>query len=1404
MHRQPSPATHQHCTATMSSNQPPRKPRQSIPTSTLLLLAGSSASGSKAPTPAPTSKPALKKRSKSLGGLALEQKILRDSNNRDHDSLNVDLDLTPRKRARRSLVPGKSILKSRPTISGTGLERTTSDNTLTLNSHTQPLSSLAASAGCELSSSQLTNESSNPPLSQSIRASQDTENQNPTEHHEADNSSDMDLSDDQGLLHRSSLGSNTTTTLLRRVSFAAKAHVRTFGSPLVDPDSSMASSSASAPPNDPPGHPTSSAAQTNASEDDSSTADMSMDSAASNNPLDPLQPQTTAQEAHPNPPENHPPPPSKDALIQAKASRLSMAIPGFGSYDDNDDDDDDGDEEQGQETHKDPSAAKTTPANSHPASLDTAANHRCSQEDPEQSQDMDITTPLQPVPTKNIHPQQSSSSGATQLPKPPMQSGIPRLQSSSSTADQQRRAYKSSRLSVALPEHLRGHRSDETENLDDIPSARPLAQPAGSAPVANSQPTSTDQERRAWKTSRLSVTLPEHLRGNMADDTEDIPATKPPSQSALQSSDVNLPQPDKTHQPKQPKKLKASKASRLTTFLGTSQEDEVANNDDTHHQAQPNEQETNPESDKDRAPSPPSKTSKKPSRLTQLFSDWGDVSRELDNARDQEDPGPSMYSEDSEPAPKKARSRISEFLQPQDSSDMEEADPALIDFHEPATSRPSFGPPPNRSSLSVPSLQNIQEHDDLINMSFEENPAPKPALVLPGPSNSGPSLLSTSSESISRAGSFPRTSLEPVLPRLSSIRALPRLSSASPSRRLSGSLSGSPKNLRLSFASPRRLVFPAGTANHANQNDSAQKTDELLRSKSADPSASVKDAPLDLRRPSNPSHQQHDPHPSGASSSMPPPQILPVPPSPLLISLNEFFEQAEIRFISLSQPRVRNYDQQEHPNLSEGQHRVSSFAQQIFAGMVKIPRLRLLESSSRSLRQKTELLDYTTKEHEGEISRNAQKYKLLKDWVELRQKQTQTGQSHPQTAQKNLEDLNQMMGQLRLKKNLVEMSAKQDCHLFDIEMWKTYQANLHQRTAKLSHDLEVMRKIDSVVKPSTESLRERKQNLIEEIRRRKQKLAEIESCDQNQLKALNEEAKDLAAETEANRRALTESEFERNLWLAKFAELEQEKNEHLQRIEQLKRDPDQSQECTVPELLRLKNEFLAIQKMLGWELVRFEDDLFVFIFYSTIGVNLHLDPFDPEQPYRNVRKVELRWAGPSVPIAEQDEPLIRQVEQFFFGHLKAHFDGKKVQGRVRELVQQISSMWYHAHQLIWEITNAQTRFSVAVDILEPSPAKHRARVSAAPTPGSLTMDVRVSIRSPRNCAAAHCHFLFDGQEILDWLAPAPLAHVSCKVTPVFGKADCLNLSYVLSEHIDKGLRGALKDGCLEALACLDA
>ncbi|KAI9619016.1 hypothetical protein KEM48_006487 [Puccinia striiformis f. sp. tritici PST-130] len=1418
------------------TSQGGKKSRQSISTSTLhpstaAINSGSNIGGPRlSANPAPISKPTLKKRSKSLGGAALEQKILRDRN-RDSEGLTIDFDLTPRKKARRSLVPGKSILKSRP---GLGLERTTSDNTLTLHSH---------SSLCQASHHPTT-------LSQPTPARQDRENHSPSDNNnnddDADNSSDMDLSDDQGL-HRSSLGSNTAT-LLRRVSFAAKAHVRTFGSPLVDPDCSMASSTASAPPNELPYEPPiSSSGVTNSPEGDQ-TADMSIDNSLTNDRMDPRQPPETHQAT--SNPIKHDQPSSRDAFNQAKASRLSMAIPGFGSYDDDEDEDEDegGEAQRTEDLNKDHNGAQSVGADqasgpSH-APLKTAENQlnpSTSQEDQDHSHDMDITTPFQPIPTNTIHPRQEEPSGHIQRPKSSIQSGIPRLQSSA-TNHQQRQAFKSSRLSVALPEYLRGNRPDETENLEDIPNpslSTGPPQPAGSTPAITPQPPSNDEKRRAMKTSRLSVALPEYLRAGLADDTDDIPAStlqsasvsKSVSQSAPQSSNNNLPDQNQSNaivpQDKHPEKVKSTKASRLTTFLGFSQEDEVPDDDEEPENPNANNQVSLPQSFKtileaytswayyyhinqprtaeresngsreSCGASPPRNHSNKPSRLTQHFPTWDDLSRELDNAREA-DPGPSLYSEDSEPVTRKNKSRISEFLQPADSSDIEESNSPLIDYRDPTSNPRSSRPSTNQSSLPVPGLQNIQEHEDLINMSFEDDTqfrkvqdinTSNSGSALPGSSRSGLSIRTTSVEPLSRAGSFPRTSLEPALPRLSAIRGLPHASSASPSRRLSGSLSGSPKRVRLSFASPRRSTFSIGAPTSR-----AGRTQE---------------SESDTHQPPGSSHSQTNQHLPARehqlhSSSMPPPSSRPVPPSPTLISLNEFFEQAEIRFISLSQPRVRNYDQQEHPHLSDAQSRMSNFAQQIFAGMVKIPRLRLLESSSRTLRQKTEILDFTTKEHESEISRNAHRYKLLQDWVVLQQRQAQSSQSNSQTSQKHAEDLNQMMNQLRLKKNWVEMSAKQDSHLFDIDMWKTYQANLAQRTTKLSQDLERMRRLDSIVRPATESLRDRKQNLTEEIRRSKQKLAEIESCDQGMLKALKEEAKDLAAVTEANRRALAESEFERNLWLEKFAELEAEKKEHVKKIEQMKLDPDQSQKCTVQELIRLKNELITIQAMMGWEMGEFEDNMMTFTFLSIIGVTFHLDPLSPGQAYRNVGRVELCWKSPTT-LAEQEKDLeAYMVEQFFFGHLKAHYQGKRVEGRAKDFVQEITSIWNHARQLSWEIKNARTRFVVAVKLIDPSAGKARQSVSSALAAGNRRMNVIVTIRSPRNRSIADCHFEFNGEEVLDWRAENGLAHVSCKVTPVLGKLDCMNLKYVLSEHIDKGQRGALKESCLEAQASLDA
>jgi hypothetical protein len=102
-------------------------------------------------------------------------------------------------------------------------------------------------------------------------------------------------------------------------------------------------------------------------------------------------------------------------------------------------------------------------------------------------------------------------------------------------------------------------------------------------------------------------------------------------------------------------------------------------------------------------------------------------------------------------------------------------------------------------------------------------------------------------------------------------------------------------------------------------------------------------------------------------------------------------------------------------------------------------------------------------------------------------------------------------------------------------------------------------------------------------------------------------------------------------------------------------------------------------------------------------------------------------------------------------------------------------MWYQALQLLWEITNAKSRFSVSVVIEDRAPNGNsnnpKARALSTGDPATQTMDVRVTIRSSKTCTVARCHFLFDGQEIADPLHPAPLSLVSCKVSPVIGKPE---------------------------------
>ncbi|KAI8445153.1 hypothetical protein BY996DRAFT_4598681 [Phakopsora pachyrhizi] len=1310
-----------------------------------------------------------KKRSKSLGGQTLEQEVRRRNLGEPEG---LDRDLTPRKKARRSLVPGKSILKSRPTV--TGLVRISSDGALL--STNSPTGTVTHPQSLEL-----TERINNPSSLESNVSHRDTNltvesSRKELENETGDISSDMEISNGP-VLHRLSMASNTTN-VLRRVSFAAKAHVRTFGSPAVDPDSSTASSAHSASEN-PSSEPSAPEAPVDGSPGSNQSADMSID-----NSLVQINPQTVKESVYPSLvlPQAVT---RTDQFKQQRSSRLSTAFSSFGAYDDDDDDDEnENDEDGGGDTamfdaNLDAIEIVPTPDPT-PSGPNPHATHLINSKHQDSNSGEHVQTTvnltreiISEAPQLGILNGISSVSKISHIPRPTAALRRGSIHSIPVQTNQAKKDLKSCRLSTALPDYLRFDETDETENT---------------TPVAD---------------SLLVDKATDLIKDNLL--AKSIRRTEPITDPILENN------------------IQVKKSTRLTQFFdfvdadttsgSTKAINEIEVSGTTYSELIPPtapEYQTKSSLTLSKTSDPPVLSAgpsdvaaqvsegaafSKSSRLTERFGTFSDGTEESDSAEYSNTVPSSMPGRNS---PSKltspSRTRVN-YLH--ESGIMSQTLPSTrINFD-----RASEPPMSTGENMSIGTRLG---EGDLTRELIDAERTRNSDSFKSNQSFGGRNSVIESGEDLSQRHILSIRDGE--LRRSSSALFHSQLNSASPSRRLSAS----PSKRSIIFPAPRRSIDPPlshlstelvldteafSTSNDLENNSSSQSqrmSTNLNKNHQSNQSSqpNLKAGPIEQSNNSTSevlNSTSLDSNFPASSTSTP------------SITLSNFFEKAEIRFITLSQPRVRNHDQQEQLVAASDQTKTSSFAQQVYAGMVKIPRLRMLESSARALRQRTEALDYSNKERESELEKNPTKSRVLRDWLEIQRRRGEfTGKEGNVENQRDIDELNRLMNRLQLKKHWVELSSKRDCYQFELEMKQSYKASLLARREKLKKDIETMRKMCETVQPSIDDLRGGKKNLFEEICKRKQKNLEIESCDQEKLRQLKEVVKDLVLYTESNRSAIAESAFERDIWIGKLKELEEEKIEHLEKIEKIKQSSDPSQRCTVQELVRLRNEFRTLQSLMGWKLVRFEDDHIEYFLLGFIEVTFHLDSYNPaDQFHRVLRRVEMNWKR-SKDFHETDESAEQDylIQEFFFHYLKQEFEGKDFNGRIKDCVQQIVSMSNHARRLKWEITNLRSRYSISVNFTN--------RSSSGSTKPSRKMKVVAAVHSKKYPVSLDVQFEFTGEEILDWKTENPICNISSKVTCTFGRANCHNLGYVVQERVDQGNQGALKDSCEEVLTTLDS
>ncbi|KAG0144474.1 hypothetical protein CROQUDRAFT_659906 [Cronartium quercuum f. sp. fusiforme G11] len=1387
-------------------------PRLSIP----------SASTNPSPLSAPTIKITHQKRSKSLGGAL-------SNHSRSQENLTEPLELTPRKKARRSLVPGKSILKSRPTV--TGLERNHSDSLMTFgNAHTLPITH-SNSLPSDLNGPAYASQSQ-----QSGLARADTlliegparvqPKPTPDENAQSDASSDMDMDLSTGAASpRFSMASNTTTSYPRRVSFATKAFVRTFGSPIAGPSSSSPAASPSQNDDRPP-----------ASDGvDEESAEMSIDEPTLPEPVRPPPPLPPA--ASPS----SAPTASKNGVSGSggsksleslgfgagarllhqprKPSRLSTVLNGLDPNDLDDDDDEAMDEGEdsllGRVTAAadapSPSPARAASPAAIPGSAPIAPSVDASLSKPpsstrpvlsEVTHDANLTgssvSALQ-TSTNVVRPSQipryggGGSSASASL-------GVGREQANrrqSTTADLLKR-LKSSRLSMAFPEYARED-ADETENVGsrtgETRPHRPSLAPAPTSSLTTERAPAPEKSvvpSATQKSSRLTLAFPEYADGDDTVISEDAKGSVvrqslgPPAilahSRASGANQISL-APTLTSSSSSSTKERvdvsekitgpvAQKSSRLTLAFP-----EYADGDETVVSEDPKVE-----------VSGPGVGSSKPSRLTlSLFPEYLD---DLDEEEDHEEVATSEKQDSAQNGFGTKSSRLSFALNGQEHPELDET----MDLDDQPSALDPVRKQPSRLSEFFSADDGLNESADLIDLHDLSLEHPLPVTTGGKPiDQSETEALSMSSHALRQPAPVPgaKTSTGPVsiFPDSSASSAGP-VAMAEESERGPQPSDSPPIQRPVLPLAP--LVFHRRTSASPSKRPTPQRQDSRFPSPRRSMKPSTLEPPLPLlagrsRRssflvspPINPPVAPPSPSKLNTSQAPPPP---PPPPPPPAFTLEEFFQQAELRFINLAQPQVRA-DEQGLTTAPTGE--LASLSAQVYAGMVKIPRLRMLETAGRTLRSKTESLDLITTEHGTILESNPDRSKLINKWLELR-KDEGVG----------TDGLISLLERLRLEKTGAELKAKRNGLEFERRNLVEYRLGLQERRERLGVDLELMRGVGSVVGPSMDDLRAHKLKLAEEINMRKAKNEEIEKCDQGLLEALKAEMKDLGMAVEVMRGTLAESEFEKNLWKEKMEVIEDEKRELANMIEEWERRGDgKGNECTTHDLVRMKNEFTTLQKMMGWEMVHFDEDRLEFIHRNQVGVVFILEPArGSENEYRRVSRIELTWTGKALAsLADHDRHLAETIDRFFFRRLEAKYRdrGFKAGGRVKDYVHQISSMWFLAQELRYEFLNLKRRFRVEVKVNE-----ERHLMSVVAKLNGLVAGVRVGVEVV---------FELTGEEVLDHKSSsiAVVAGIGCRVIGGYGTADTEELTYVAREAIDQASeRGALRKACEQTLKALE-
>ncbi|THH12139.1 hypothetical protein EW145_g162 [Phellinidium pouzarii] len=490
------------------------------------------------------------------------------------------------------------------------------------------------------------------------------------------------------------------------------------------------------------------------------------------------------------------------------------------------------------------------------------------------------------------------------------------------------------------------------------------------------------------------------------------------------------------------------------------------------------------------------------------------------------------------------------------------------------------------------------------------------------------------------------------------------------------------------------------------------------------------------------------------------------------ISIEEFFMMTRVKFMDeLTIPRRSTI----HPSQMRGNRRDStilpSMAEYVTAMTVDIPQLQLYSWVAKDLQTWIDNSKKIYREAEDEVAKVTPS--LFREF-----------------SQANEEGRAELLHQLKLIKANKHNAAKEKWYEWKYQWIENLHENANKGFAELEQDRAALSDIISQAQDILPTLRQQHAQILSELEKERIEIEEVEQSDPGYLEELKVTIAEQNQLLEVYRTDFTEGNAKLERLDEKLSELEAQKQENIQAIDDAERKISLNKNSTTNLQRYLTDELESLQVLHSWRIAKVAQQSLELVFDEQFLVSVPCMKFRPISTEISISRINNGEGLNHVrrrpdPFSLISDLVIRRAEMFVRGVST---------NSVKTVVETLSDFWTSCTQIRTQLRFLAIKYPLSLSSLSSQQGDEFSGFKAV-----------VSVLLHKQKTKALVAFLFSDEVLGCW--PFAIQKLQCEVKIAYGKVDPEEVRGAVMERLSEATvednHACLLDACVEAASRYD-